>query len=140
MVICLERGADLHMAQLMPLPVTVSCFTKIHIRFTFLVPAHLGSPEKRAIKRVCVCVCLTTTSFVPSISIQYCNAAAHVFLWGTGPAWSNSEKLTGKPKQKCRRSFLSVFLSIILPALLFSKPTFGICKEGLLHAVSHSVV
>ena len=25
MVICLERGADLHMAQLMPLPLTVSC-------------------------------------------------------------------------------------------------------------------
>jgi len=25
-VICLERGADLHMSQLMPLPLTVSCF------------------------------------------------------------------------------------------------------------------
>ena len=44
MVICLERGADLHMAQLMPLPFTVSCFGKIQIGFTFLVPAHLGSP------------------------------------------------------------------------------------------------
>jgi len=42
----------------MPLPPTVSCFTKIHIGFTFLVPAHLGSPGKRAIKRVCVCVCV----------------------------------------------------------------------------------
>ena len=31
MVICLERGADLHMAQLMPLPLTVSCFSKIQI-------------------------------------------------------------------------------------------------------------
>ena len=39
MVVCLEQGADLHMAQLMP-----------------LVPAHLGSPGKRAVKRVCVCV------------------------------------------------------------------------------------
>ena len=44
MVICLERGADLHMAQLMQLPLTVSCFSKIHIGFTFLVPAHPGSP------------------------------------------------------------------------------------------------
>ena len=52
-VICLEQGADLHMAQLMPLPLTVSCFTKIKIGFTFLLPAHLGSPGKRAIKRVC---------------------------------------------------------------------------------------
>ena len=45
LVICLERGADLHMAQLMPLPLTVSCFSKIQIDFTILVPAHLGSPR-----------------------------------------------------------------------------------------------
>jgi len=45
-VICLEQCADLHMAQLMPLPLTVSCFTEIQIGFTFLVPAHLGSPGK----------------------------------------------------------------------------------------------
>jgi len=50
MVICLERGAGLHMAQLMPLPVTVSCFSKIQIGFTFLVPAHLGSPGQRTVK------------------------------------------------------------------------------------------
>ena len=41
----------------MLLPLTVSCFSKIQIGFTFLVPAHLGSPGKRAVKRVCVCVC-----------------------------------------------------------------------------------
>jgi len=58
MIICLELGADLHMAQLMLLPLTVSCFSKIQIGFTFVVPAHLGSPGKRAIKRVCVCVCI----------------------------------------------------------------------------------
>ena len=57
-VICLEQGADLHMAQLMPLPLTVSCFSKIQIGFSFLVPAHPGSPGKRAVKRACVCVCL----------------------------------------------------------------------------------
>ena len=56
MVVCLEQGADLHMAQLMPLTLTVTCFSKIQIGFTFLVPAHLGSPGKRAVKRVCVCV------------------------------------------------------------------------------------
>jgi len=59
MVICLERGADLHMAQLMPLPLTVSCFSKIPIGFTFLVPAHPGSPGKRSVKWLCVCVCVT---------------------------------------------------------------------------------
>ena len=57
MVICLERGADLHMAQLMPLPLTVSCFSKIQIGFTFLVPAHPGNPGQRAVKWMCVCVC-----------------------------------------------------------------------------------
>ena len=56
MVISLERGADLHIAQLMPLPLTVSCFSKIQIGFTFLVPIHSGSPRKRAVKWVCVCV------------------------------------------------------------------------------------
>jgi len=56
MVICLERWADLHMALLMPLPLTISCSNKIQVGFTFLVPAHLGSPGQRAIKRVCVCV------------------------------------------------------------------------------------
>ena len=58
MFICLERGADLHIAQLKPLPLTVSCFGKIQIGFTFLVPAHPGSPRQRAVKRVCVCACV----------------------------------------------------------------------------------
>ena len=55
-VICLEQAVDL--AQLMPLPLTVSCFSKIQIGFTFVVPAHLGSTAKMAVKRVCVCVCV----------------------------------------------------------------------------------
>jgi len=55
-VICLKWRADLHMAQLVPLPLTVSCFSKIQIGFTFLVLAHPDSPGKRAIKRVYVCM------------------------------------------------------------------------------------
>jgi len=54
--IFLEQGANLHMAQLMPLPLTVSCYSKIQIAFTFLVPAHPGSPGQRAVKWVSVCV------------------------------------------------------------------------------------
>ena len=57
MAICLERSADLHMVQLMPLPLTVSCFSEIQIGFTFLVPAHPGSPGQRAFKWVCVWFC-----------------------------------------------------------------------------------
>jgi len=62
MVTCLERGAGLHMAQQIPLPLTVSCFSKIQIGFTFLVPAHPGSPGQRAIKRVCVTLKISTSS------------------------------------------------------------------------------
>ena len=58
MAVCLERGADLHMVQLMPLPLTISCSSKIQIGCTFLVPAYPGSPGQRAVKQVCVCVCV----------------------------------------------------------------------------------
>jgi len=64
-VVCLERGADLHMAQLMPLLLTVASFSKIQIGFTFLVPAHPGSPGQRAVKRVCVCVCIYANRLNP---------------------------------------------------------------------------
>jgi len=56
--ICLERCADLHVAQLTPLPLTVSCYGKIQIGFTFLVPAHL---DKGQLNR-CVCVCYNKTT------------------------------------------------------------------------------
>jgi len=71
-VICLDRGAELHIAQLMPLPLTVSCFSKIQIGFTFLVPDHPGSRGRRAVKRVCVCVCVVTVSdFAFPLKLQH---------------------------------------------------------------------
>ena len=63
MVICVERGADLHVAQLMSLPLTGCCFSKIQIGFTFLVPAHPDSPGQRAVRRVCVYVDQLTFRF-----------------------------------------------------------------------------
>jgi len=59
-VICLERGADLHMAQLMPLLLTISCFSKIQIGFAFLVPAYVGSPGKGPLNG---CVCSAAAQF-----------------------------------------------------------------------------
>jgi len=49
---CYLSGARcrLHMAQLMPLPLTGSCSSKIQIGFTFLVPAYPGCPGKEAVK------------------------------------------------------------------------------------------
>jgi len=49
----------------MPLPLTVSCFSKIQIGVTFLVQAHPGSPGQRAVQRVCVCVCRRPTVITP---------------------------------------------------------------------------
>jgi len=57
-VICLERGAALHMTQMMLLPLTVSSFSNLQIGFTVLVLAHAGSPGKKATKRVCVRACV----------------------------------------------------------------------------------
>jgi len=86
-VICLQRGADLHMAQLMPLPLAVSCFSKIQIGFTFLVPAQPGSPRKGPLNG-CVCVCVSM-SMVPkyhSLSQRHKSTAsqldryAHIYM------------------------------------------------------------
>jgi len=71
MAICMGCSADLHMAQLMPLPLTVSCFSKIQIGFTFLVPADPGSPGQRAIKQVCVRV------IIMILAIQTVNLVQH---------------------------------------------------------------
>ena len=62
----------MHTAQLMPLPLAVSCLNKIQMGFTSLVPAHPGSPGKRAIERVCVCV----IRLCPSFKLWY---GSHIF-------------------------------------------------------------
>jgi len=67
-IIYLKRDVDLHMVQLMPLPFTVSCFSKIQIGFIFLVLAHPGSLGQKAVKRVCVCVCVC----VLCVQLTYC--------------------------------------------------------------------
>ena len=76
-VICLEQGADLHMAQLMPLPLTVSCFSKIQIGFTFLVPAHAGSPGQKGPLNGCVC----STDEIFKISSHNMHCYGHGEIW-----------------------------------------------------------
>ena len=86
MITCLERGAGLHMAQQIPLPLTVSCFSKIQIGFTFLVPAHPGSPGQRAVKRVlevCMGMGKTGIPFVPWDSHGNGSKISH----GMGMGW-----------------------------------------------------
>jgi len=82
MVICLERDADLHMAQLMPLPLTVSYFSKIQIGFAFLVPAHPGSPGKRAVKWVCVCVIFVVplNRNISTVLLMWCDVMLSIII------------------------------------------------------------
>ena len=79
LVICLERSADLHTAQLMPLPLTVSCFSEMQIGFTFLVPAHPGNPGQRAVKWVYVCMYDFLFFFVGT-QCRYCHCMP-LFCW-----------------------------------------------------------
>ena len=62
----------------MPLPLTVSCFSKIQIGFTFLVPAHLGSPGQRAVKRVCVSLFLMPSCLM---TLNECFMFNALMLW-----------------------------------------------------------
>jgi len=59
------------MAQLMPLPLTVSCSSKIQMCFTFLVPAYPDCPGKEADKWLLVVVVLATGFFIRPISHFY---------------------------------------------------------------------
>ena len=54
------------MAQLMPLPLTVSCFSKIQIGFSFLVPVVLDKGPLNARVCVCACACVRVTSLCES--------------------------------------------------------------------------
>ena len=102
MVVCLERGADLHVAQLMPLPLTVSCFSKILIGF---VPAHLGSPGNRAVKRVCVCV----GEWIPwgevesyYLPLTKAGAVHKVLVLACSPRWKQIHRVAKKVDTKLR--------------------------------------
>jgi len=69
MFIRLERDADLHMSQLMPLPLTVSCFSKIQMVLPFWYRLTRVVPDKGSLN---VCVCTTTVKvFAPSFLILF---------------------------------------------------------------------
>jgi len=101
MAICLERGADLHMAQLIPLPLTVSCSSKIQIGFTFVVPAHLGCPGQRAVKLVCVCVLLypkrtLKLRFFTIVDVVYTQGDSDAISFLIYASWFFRHHLAGK--------------------------------------------
>jgi len=77
-VICLQRGADLHMSQLMPLPLTVSCFSKIQIGFTFLAYRPCGPPRVVRDKApLNGCVCFRQIKMMKSTQLQHSAFIGH---------------------------------------------------------------
>jgi len=108
-VICLEQGTDLHMSQLMPLPLTGSCFSKIQTGFTFLVP------EKGPLNGcVCVCVC---------VRVCMC-LSVHDHIFGfTRPIFTTF--LCVLPMAVARSSSGSVMICYVLPVLRITNVIFA---------------
>ena len=79
------------MAQLMPLPLTVSCFSKVQIGLTFLVPAHLGSPDKGPLNR-----CLLLTVVFPENARKYQNVFNKYNLSAHRLTWQDKEPSTSR--------------------------------------------
>ena len=146
-VICLEQGADLHMAQLVPLPLTVCCFTKIQIGFTFLVPVHVGSPGKRAsyvcaklsgihllltevlcgeVLLLCLCVCLSVC--VLDVAPLTVSQASYVCAKLSGVHLLLTEVLCGEVLLLCTVSVcLSVCLCVRCGAVDFISGQLRLC-------------
>ena len=109
----------MHVAQLMPLPLTVSCFSKIQIGFTFLVPAHPGSPGQRAIKQVSVLLCL---SYPTKLTYRICRGlrnafwlecGGHVYLVATVSVGGHVKHWTASVCPAVRLGFLTTRLIFI---------------------------
>jgi len=91
---CLGWGADFHIGQQMPLPLTISCFSKSRLVLMFLVLPFGWSRtySRRAVKRLCVCVCscvrlLTTSTLYWIIT----NASTTDTAWPSNPNESKKE-------------------------------------------------
>ena len=106
----------------MPLPLTVSCFSKVQIGFAFLVPAHPGSPGKRAVKRVCVCVCVKCWDTGKNGSVACCVVSSlHAvckfmislvvwWCWSAESLWIWQRRLLSSVSNVTHRTVLSVCL------------------------------
>ena len=80
-LVSLSVWSDLHMAQLMPLPLTVSCSSKIQTGFTFLLPADPGGPGQGAVKRVCVCAAGCCPCGTINVKIAPSPDRSKFYLW-----------------------------------------------------------
>jgi len=102
------------MAQLMPLPLTVSCFSKIQIGFTFLVPAHLGSPDKGPLNGCVVYLWFYLTTRImlsPPQIIAPSSSSPHFSCCSYHNSWPQCMR----HKYRCRLHISRTSLSFVLP-------------------------
>ena len=108
-------------AQLMPMPLTVSCFSKIQTGFTFLVPAHPGSPGKRAVKWVCYLLTKNTHHYTGNFPAGFASNQTSFSCFGLA-----QERECGTAC--CYNSGLSSRSSQILQAV-------QTCKKQICHSI-----
>ena len=143
MVICLERGADLHMAQLMPLPLTVSCFSKIQIGFTFLVPANPGSPGQRAVERVCVVVEVHTHNRLMALCpglLVWDGTRRNIHPAHTHPDHQTSLSTSVYLLRSIASSLLNLLACKSLTDSLSLGPLWSTCWSGTLYCILHTIL
>ena len=100
MVICLERDADLHMAQLMPLPLTVSCFSGDRLVLPFWYRLTWAVAEKGPLNGcLCVCVCVCVWWFL--------RADCEVWRSRNNSRSSNSGQVFSYPATRCQDECLA---------------------------------
>ena len=117
MVVCVEWGADLHMSQLVPLPLAVSCFGKMQIGFTFLAPAHPAGPGKGPLNGVCLVLLKECWNVYCALCLlftmvyRHCTHLQYFLLWFVKSQWQNQGKVneifnipsaTGDDSDQCR--------------------------------------
>jgi len=132
MVICAEQGADLHMAQLMPLPLTVSCFSKIQIGFTFLVLAHRVVPDKGLLN---VCVCQVTDS---KILQEYITQEGHKLEIAPKPPMAVTNAVSWRSEGlKYRKN--EVFLDVVESVNLLVSASGNVLRSEIVGAIKMRV-
>ena len=141
MVICLERDTDLHTAQLMPLPFTVSCSSKIQIIFTFLVPAHLGSPGKRPVKWVCVyrsVLILCYKSHIGNETVVHWLFCSCIKVLKSSMSYISATRTTSQSRKFSTLLMVSVMIKILLIRKCIAY-TFTFCHVDFVITQSFSV-
>ena len=111
----------------MSLPLTISCFSKIQIGFTFLVPAHPGSPGQGAVKRLCVYVCVFYITLLLPVSENSSQREVSRYIQNAGPNL--------KPYLHVHTILISSFVRV--KVCIFSEHITEVVRQQTIHTPVH---